>query len=73
MQEAADFSRAVKRMTAATHAVNGNYAYAAGYLESLCSMMFRSLPKAERAQFLKHMEKDAVRLETLAEVAAGTV
>lgn len=73
MQEAADFGRAVKRMSATTYEVNGNYAYAAGYLESLCCEMFRSLPRAQRAQFLRQMERDAARLEGLAQVAGVSV
>ena len=42
---------------------NPGYAYACGYLESVCASMFRSLPKKDQQHFLKLIEASTKDLQ----------
>lgn len=48
---------ALGEFAAASRAKYGDYAYTAGYLETLAASMFRSLPKAEQESILRQIEK----------------
>ena len=60
------FRRAQGRIEEATYQQHKTYAYTAGYFQSLALEMFRNLNKKQQAEFLRQLEQDAVRLETLA-------
>jgi hypothetical protein len=64
------FRQAQGRVGEAAYQTHRNYAYAAGYFESLAYEMFRSMTKQQQAAFLRQVEQDALRLEALAQIAA---
>jgi hypothetical protein len=61
LDECRETSEAVSEFTKAAHDNYGNYAYAAGYLESMIKDVINQLPKAKRAEM-------RVKFNTLAQV-----
>jgi hypothetical protein len=64
------FGEAQHRIVEATYGQHRSYGYAAGYMQSLAKQMFQSMTKRQQAEFLRQVEQDAVRLETLAQLTA---
>lgn len=62
------FEEAQVKISESTYATRRTYAYAAGYFQSLAKQMFREMTKRQQAEFLRQVEMDAVRLETLAQI-----
>lgn len=50
LNESRETSKAINDFTAAAYDNYGNYAYAAGYLESMIKEVILQLPKAKRAE-----------------------
>lgn len=60
LAECRETSAAINDFTVAAHENHGNYAYAAGYLESMIKEVILQLPKAKRVEL-------RVRFSTLAQ------
>jgi len=61
------FKEAQYRISEASYQSNRTYAYAAGYFQSLAAEMFTYMTKKQKEEFLRQVEKDAVRLEAIAQ------
>lgn len=62
------FRQAQQRISQTTYQQRNTFAYAAGYFQSMAEQMFRQMTKRQQAEFLRQIEQDAVRLETLAQI-----
>ena len=63
------FKEAQGRISEVTYNQYKTYAYQAGYFQSIAESMFRCLSKRQQEVVLRQIEADAVRLETLAQIA----
>lgn len=59
------FKQAQGRVSEASYQQNRSYAYAAGYFQSMAEQLFARMPAKAKAEFLRQIEQDAVRLESL--------
>jgi hypothetical protein len=63
------FKKAQGRISEVTYNQYKNYAYQAGYFQSIAESMFRCLSEQQQEVVLRQVEADAVRLETLAQAS----
>jgi hypothetical protein len=59
LDESRETSYAIREMIDRSFDLNGNYAYAAGYLQSLLSEVIAELPKARRADLRNQLLRQA--------------
>ncbi|CAB4130051.1 hypothetical protein UFOVP116_245 [uncultured Caudovirales phage] len=58
-----DFKHTVKKLTEASHARYGDYAYSAGFYESMIADMLVELPKARRDAYLEMLQTTSKELK----------
>lgn len=59
LEESRETSQAVTELTSASFEFYGNYAYAAGFLESMVKDLVAELPKARRAEVREQFQRRA--------------
>ena len=62
LDESRETSQAVTALMSAGYEVYGNYAYSAGYLESLVKEVIAELPRARRAEIRSQLLKGAEKI-----------
>lgn len=68
VEQARQFSQVLRDFSEVTYERGGNYNYACGYLESLCTGFFAQLSDEQRAQALTRMQAELARHQKLAQI-----
>ena len=62
LAESRETSQAVGELMSASYNLYGNYAYAAGFLESMVKDLVAELPKARRAEVRRQFQERALKI-----------
>ena len=68
VEQTKQFREVLRHFSEVTYERGGNYNYACGYLESLCTGFFAQLSEEQRAHALTRMQEEVARHRKLAQI-----